>query len=66
MEWYVDALEQTVIDLLKDSFGLSGARSPHTGVWIGDDKICAMGVRNSGFVTSHGLALNCNTDMVSC
>ena len=39
-------------------------RSPHTGVWIGEeDKICAMGIRNSGFVTTHGLALNCNTDL---
>ena len=44
-------------------FGLEAGRSPHTGVWIQDRKICAMGVRNSGYVTSHGLALNCNVDL---
>jgi lipoyl(octanoyl) transferase len=38
-------------------------------VWLGSEeegderKICAMGVHNSQLVTSHGLALNCNTDL---
>ena len=69
MRWYVETLEQTVIDLLKDNFSLEAHRSPHTGVWLGSEekgderKICAMGVHNSQLVTSHGLALNCNTDL---
>jgi len=62
MKWYVDKLEQTVIDLIK-GFGLNGERSPHTGVWLGDRKICAMGVHSSDMVTSHGLAINVSTDM---
>ena len=68
MKWYVDKLEQTVIDAV-EPVGLKGYRSPHTGVWIADkdgeneSKICAMGVHNSGFVTSHGLALNCDIDL---
>lgn len=67
--WYVNTLEQSVIDLLKHSFGLSAHRSAHTGVWLGKEeegnerKICAMGLRNSQLVTSHGLALNCNIDL---
>jgi len=28
-------------------FGLKGETNPHTGVWIGDNKICAMGIRSS-------------------
>ena len=62
MKWYVHTLEQLVIDLLA-SLGVTGVRSPHTGVWVGQNKICAMGVHNSDLVTSHGLALNCDTDL---
>ena len=62
MKWYVWTLEQMVIDLMRE-WGVEGCRSPHTGVWVGDSKICAMGVHNSDMVTSHGLALNCDTDL---
>lgn len=60
--WYVDQLEAAIIDLLKE-FNLKGETSPHTGVWIGDNKICAMGINAENEITSHGLAINCNTDM---
>ena len=62
MKWYVWTLEQMVIDLVQE-WGVVGTRSPHTGVWVGNSKICAMGVHNSNMVTSHGLALNCDTDL---
>ena len=62
MKWYINSLEQVVIDGL-DRFGLTGTRSEHTGVWIGEDKVCAMGVASSNMVTSHGLAINCDVDM---
>jgi len=62
MRWYVCHLEKTVINLCKN-LGLNAETSPHTGVWIGDNKICAIGVHGSRFITSHGLALNCSTDL---
>merc|ERR1712127_468283 len=57
IRWYVDTLEVAIIDLLEE-FGLKGETSPHTGVWIGDNKICAMGINAQREVTSHGLAIN--------
>jgi len=68
MKWYVDILEEIVIQTLGKNFGLNGYRSPDTGVWVQDSegkekKICAMGVHNSDLVTCHGLALNCNIDL---
>ena len=52
--WYVDRLEDAIIELLGE-FNLKGEKSPHTGVWIGDNKICAMGINAQKEVTSHGL-----------
>jgi len=63
MKWYVNMLEQMVIDLLNEQWKLLGNRSPHTGVWLGNNKVCAVGVHNSDLITSHGIALNCTTDM---
>merc|ERR1711879_242182 len=60
---YVNYLEQVVINFLKNQYEIPGERSPHTGVWVGDDKICAMGLRVEKGVSSHGIALNCNTDL---
>nr|XP_040569859.1 putative lipoyltransferase 2, mitochondrial [Lepeophtheirus salmonis] len=63
VKWYINQLEETIIKTCIN-LGISNpTRSPHTGVWVGDNKICAMGVRNSEYVTYHGLALNCNTDL---
>lgn len=62
VRWYVGQLEKTVISLCS-RFGVEAATSPHTGVWVGDNKICAIGIHCGRYVTSHGLALNCNTDL---
>ena len=59
---YVDLLEQVVTRVLA-SFGLVGMKDPeHPGVWVGRDKICAVGVRIKDRVSMHGIALNvCNS-----
>lgn len=61
IKWYVCALERTVIRTLR-MVGISAHTSPHTGVWVGDNKICALGLQGR-HVTTHGLSLNCNTDL---
>jgi hypothetical protein len=44
--------------------GLEGRRVDGlTGVWVGDAKVCAMGVKASRWVTFHGLALNVVADL---
>ena len=56
-------LEDVVIDCLQ-SYGIeSGRKEGLTGVWVGDEKICAMGVRLSRWVTMHGFAFNLNPEM---
>lgn len=60
---YVRGLEQVVIDTLAD-FGIAGDRVQGcTGVWVNGSKVCAIGVHLSRWVSSHGLALNVDTDM---
>lgn len=64
---YLRTLEQAVIDVLAD-YGIEGRRVENlTGVWVGakDDerKICAMGIHSRRWVTTHGLALNVNTNL---
>ncbi len=61
---YVRRLEQLVIDVLGD-LGLAGAGRllGAPGVWIGDRKICAIGVRISRGRSMHGFALNVDPDL---
>lgn len=60
---YVRAIEQVLIDALAQ-FGIRGTLSPGaTGVWVGEAKVCAIGVHISRWVTSHGFALNIDTDL---
>ncbi|CAG4925039.1 unnamed protein product [Colias eurytheme] len=62
VKWYVNSLEQTVINLC-DELGIKANRSPHTGVWVDDNKIAAIGVHASRYVTTHGISLNCDNDL---
>jgi lipoate-protein ligase B len=60
---YVRALEQVLIDALAE-FGIAAGREAGaTGVWTGQGKIAAIGVHISRWVTSHGFALNRDTDL---
>ncbi|MHB1006488.1 MAG: lipoyl(octanoyl) transferase LipB [Chloroflexota bacterium] len=60
---YLRNLEETLIATLAD-FGVAAGRCPgYTGVWLGNEKIAAIGVKIAGGVTSHGFALNVNADL---
>jgi lipoyl(octanoyl) transferase len=60
---YLRALEQVLIEALAE-FGISGDRQPGaTGVWVDGAKVAAIGVHISRWVTSHGFALNLDTDL---
>ncbi|XP_026467011.1 putative lipoyltransferase 2, mitochondrial [Ctenocephalides felis] len=62
VRWYVQSLEEVVIKMCL-IYGVKAERCKDTGVWCGNDKICAIGVHASRYKTSHGLALNCDSDL---
>jgi lipoate-protein ligase B len=61
---YLRELEGLLIRVLAD-YGLEGWHHPEfAGVWVGENKIAAIGVKfSSGWITSHGFALNVKTDL---
>jgi lipoyl(octanoyl) transferase len=59
---YLRDVEEVIIRACAD-VGVSVGRNRDTGVWAGDRKVCAIGVRASRSVTLHGFALNCSTDL---
>tara|TARA_B100000212_G_scaffold151935_1_gene114399 strand:- start:171 stop:836 length:666 start_codon:yes stop_codon:yes gene_type:complete len=63
ISWYMRSLEQLIINVL-EKFEIKGNRvKDYTGVWVGDKKIAAQGVRLSRWVTMHGFSINVNTDL---
>jgi lipoyl(octanoyl) transferase len=60
---YVRDLEEVLIRAA-DAFGISAGRLPGlTGVWVGNGKLAAIGVRIARWITSHGFALNVSTNL---
>jgi len=60
---YLRELEETVILTLKE-LGIDAHREEEfTGVWVGEEKICAIGIKVSRWITMHGIAFNINTDL---
>lgn len=60
---YVRDIEEVLIKTIA-AFGVTGTRiAGLTGVWVGNEKIGAIGVRIARWITSHGFALNVNTDL---
>tara|TARA_Y100000590_G_scaffold458729_1_gene614073 strand:+ start:1124 stop:1822 length:699 start_codon:yes stop_codon:yes gene_type:complete len=61
--WFMSSLEQVIINTLKLYTIDSHRKDSLPGVWVEDEKICAMGVRIAQWVTMHGFALNIKPDM---
>jgi lipoate-protein ligase B len=60
---YLRDLEEVLIGAL-DVYGIrAGRRPPHTGVWVGDRKVAAIGVAVRRWITLHGFALNVDPDL---
>ena len=63
VSWYMRSLEQLTIDVLNE-FQITAKRVEGlTGVWVGDEKIAAQGVRLTKWITMHGFSININTDL---
>lgn len=61
---YIRDVEAAMLEAVR-RLGAPGELQPgYSGVWIGDQKVCAVGVKIDAYgVTSHGFALNVNTDL---
>jgi lipoyl(octanoyl) transferase len=60
---YVRDIEEVMIRAV-GTFGVTAGRiAGLTGAWVGDNKVAAIGVRISRWITSHGFALNVSTDL---
>ncbi|GJM95275.1 hypothetical protein PR202_ga11988 [Eleusine coracana subsp. coracana] len=64
LHWYFRSLEEVIIRALKSSFSIKASRVDGlTGVWVGDQKVAAIGIHVSRWISYHGLALNVTTDL---
>ena len=60
---YVDGLEQVILKVLK-AYGVRGETDPkNRGVWVGNSKVAAIGVRVTRYVTMHGFSINVCPDL---
>ncbi len=63
LAWYMRSLEEVFIRVAAQ-FGIRAERlRGAAGVWVGNEKLVAMGVHASRWVTSHGFAFNVDTDL---
>jgi lipoate-protein ligase B len=65
--WYMRQLEEVMIRAAADAGVIASRRAGRTGIWVetprGEEKLGAIGVHLSRWVTSHGFALNVATDL---
>lgn len=63
LHWYLRMIEQVIIQTL-EHYDIAGVRDEqNTGVWVGDDKVAAVGISSSRWITTHGFAINVDPDL---
>jgi len=63
LHWYLRQIEEVVI-LTLEHYGIDGKRDDaNTGVWVGKQKVAAVGISSSRWITTHGFALNVDPDL---
>ncbi len=63
VHWYIRNLEEVIIRVLGE-YGIKGKRvDKYTGVWVGNEKIAAIGVAIKRWITFHGFAFNVCPDL---
>ncbi len=62
---YLDKIQDIFIELLDKEYGIIAHKElrEYTGIWIGSEKITAIGIQVNHMITMHGFAYNVNTDM---
>ena len=63
LHWYLRSIEEVIIKTLQ-RYNIVGTRDEiNSGVWVGKDKIAAVGVSASRWITTHGFAINVCPDL---
>ena len=60
---HLRALEEALIATVAAYGVVATRRPPYTGIWVGEEKLAAIGVKLASGVTTHGAALNVTTDL---
>ena len=61
---FIENLEEVFIRVLAERYNVTAGRDPeHRGVWVGSEKITAVGIAVSRGITMHGFAFNVNTNL---
>lgn len=63
LHWYLRQIEEVIIQTLSHFDIKSNRDDINTGVWVGQNKIAAVGVSATKWITTHGLALNVNPNL---
>ncbi|CAG8655512.1 11871_t:CDS:2 [Acaulospora morrowiae] len=59
---YVNAIERVIIQTCA-TYKIAARSTKNVGIWVENEKICAIGIQVQRYITSHGFALNCNNDL---